>query len=546
MEKRISVLYPGSEIVEYKTLSETTLHDLGLDTIIQYVSQNESERRLIQDVISKMTDDPNVAEYRSEVFEDILKLPEMRNRMMELLKGVRFIKEYGSFKQSYSNRAGIWDLLHRLEEVSDYIKSIEAIHECLSAADISSKGLTNLREYIDEIYREACFKEMKKDIEALKADTSNLRSVTLGINLNERFEADGMGLISVNNTLFKNSGIVSNFTAALESKSGITNGNKWTGDMHFHLLDYSSIAVLPENDGSEDVTHCMDRIVSQMLGTLVRRLRNVLSKYVSVTITDVSELIPEFVYYIRWAEYLEKLMANGKSFCRSTVINRSSPDITMKAVGIYNLKLANVTLSEDETIITNNLDFDKNHTLYILTGANRGGKTTITQAIGILFALAQGGIYVPGDHFEYVPVDNIFTHFPADEDKTIDLGRLGEECTRFKEIYNACTGNSLLLLNESFSTTSFEEGYYIAKDLIRAILDKNARTIYNTHMHKLAFDIAELNNCGYDGKAASLIVKSTGGKRSYKVEVAPPEGNSYAHDIAVKYGVTLEMLTRNK
>lgn len=510
MMRKISLLTPASEIVEYKYLSETTFHDLGLDTIIQYVSQNESERRLIQDVISKMTDNARVADYRSEVFRDILKLPNLRTRMMELLKGIRFIKEYGSFKQTFDSRAGIWDLLHRLEEINDYIKLIEAIHECLSAAAISSEGLINLREYVDEIYREGCFKEMKKDIAALRADTTNLRSVTLGINLNERFEVEGMGLISVNRTPFKSSGIISNFAEALDLKSGIKEGNKWTGDMNFHPVDYSSIVTLPENDGSEDVTRCLDRKVSHLLGIMVRRLRNVLSKYVSITITDISELIPEFVYYIRWAEYIEKLMANGKMFCRAAIIDQSEPNITMKAIGIYNLKLANVTLSEGDEIVTNNLNFDKDHTLYILTGANRGGKTTITQAIGILYVLAQGGIYVPGEQFEYVPVDNIFTHFPADEDKTVDLGRLGEECTRFKEIYSACTQNSLLLLNESFSTTSFEEGYYIAKDMVKAILTKNVRTIYNTHMHKLAFDIDELNSCCYEGKAASLIVKSTG------------------------------------
>jgi hypothetical protein len=38
-------------------------------------------------------------------------------------------------------------------------------------------------------------------------------------------------------------------------------------------------------------------------------------------------------------------------------------------------------------------------------------------------------------------------------------------------------------------------------------------------------------------------MKSDGGKRSFKVETARPEGMSYAHDIAEKYGVTYEMLT---
>ena len=159
--------------------------------------------------------------------------------------------------------------------------------------------------------------------------------------------------------------------------------------------------------------------------------------------------------------------------------------------------------------------------------------------------MAQGGIYVPGDSFEYVPVDCIYTHFPADEDKTLDLGRLGEECKRFREIYSAATQKSLLLLNETFSTTSFEEGYYIAKDSVKAILKKGIRTIYNTHMHKLGYEVDEINAAESEAsvRAVSLIVKSDAGKRSFKVELAPPEGMSYARDIAQKYGVTYELLT---
>lgn len=194
------------------------------------------------------------------------------------------------------------------------------------------------------------------------------------------------------------------------------------------------------------------------------------------------------------------------------------------------------------------MDFDNDHCVYILTGANCGGKTTITQAVGQLFVMAQGGIYVPGDSFEFEPVDCVYTHFPADEDKTLDLGRLGEECKRFREIYSDATGKSLLLLNETFSTTSFEEGYFIAKDSVKAILQKGVRTIYNTHMHKLGYDVDEINEMTAKAgrKASSMIVKSESGRRSFKVEIAPPDGMSYAEDIARKYGVTYELLTENK
>ena len=112
---------------------------------------------------------------------------------------------------------------------------------------------------------------------------------------------------------------------------------------------------------------------------------------------------------------------------------------------------------------------------------------------------------------------------------------------------------SLVSLIDSFMAVSYthldvykRQGYYIARDSVRAILKKGMRTIYNTHMHKLAFDIDEINEEDYDGKAFSLVVHNEGEKRSYKIEIAPPIGKSFASDIARKYGVTYEMLTEDK
>ena len=214
----------------------------------------------------------------------------------------------------------------------------------------------------------------------------------------------------------------------------------------------------------------------------------------------------------------------------------------MKAVGLYNLKL--IATEQPENVVPNDLVFDPEKRVYVLTGANRGGKTTVTQAVGQLFILAQSGIPVPAESFEYDPADRVLTHFPADEDKTLDLGRLGEECRRFRELFVSCTPESLLLLNETFSTTSFEEGYFIAADAVRAILGRGTRTIYNTHMHKLAQDLDTVINTGEaEGKAVSLVAETREGKHSFRVVIAPPEGQSFARDIAEKYGVTYESLT---
>ena len=65
-------------------------------------------------------------------------------------------------------------------------------------------------------------------------------------------------------------------------------------------------------------------------------------------------------------------------------------------------------------------------------------------------------------------------------------------------------------------------------------------------MHKLASDVDEINTESGEVKASSLIMKSDNGKRSFKLDTAPPEGMSYAKDIAEKYGVTYEMLTNTQ
>lgn len=569
--EKISLLMPMGKLFNFNTMSDVTIHDLGMDLICKKLSGKEAEQNLIMKILAKTTDNPEVTRYRVEVFSDIYKNKTMREDIMKILEKINFLRDYGSFKREYEEAAAVWDLMHRLEEINDYISCVESLYSCLEKAELESEGLIGLKEYVKSLYFDQGFEVLKKDIEHCKASTTDLKSVTVGINLNSRFECREIGIVSINNKSFSKSNIIGGFTDFFVNRDNVNDNVEWKENYKFHpfqptaaqmmadearsignsalalhnplfAVNVLGLASVPEGDQSEDTTRYMDRITNHMLSLTVKKLRTVLNKYVNITITDITGLIPEFMYYIRWAEFIEKLVAAGNNFCKPEIATGEGNRV-MHARGIYNVKLATVMTEERTEIVTNDLDFDDDKRVYILTGANRGGKTTITQAIGQLYIMAQGGIYVPGDSFSFMPANCIYTHFPADEDKTMDLGRLGEECKRFRDLYKECTKTGLLLLNETFSTTSFEEGYYIARDSVKAILNKGIRTIYNTHMHKLAFDIDEMNEEALDGKAKSLIVKTEeGSKRSYKVEIATPVGKSFAKDIAEKYGVTYEML----
>lgn len=566
-----SILFPDITDVQYRKLSETACHDLGLDTLCSELTGDKKEQQLIINIISNMTANPETAVYRQKVFADILRLPKLRTRLLELFDKVEFIRNFSINRYESDEKKGLWHLLHRLDELSDYIECVDEMKKCLAEADITSEGLAGFSKYIDELYNDSCFAEMKKDIAELKKTTNAIQSVTIGVNVNERFEAVSMGLVSVNSKPFKKSGILSNFADAIADKNKIKDDTEWDGSMHYHQVDKessgrvvavteklagfmalqnnpfvdgrirSTIVNAPDGDGINSSTMYLENVLNKMLDTIIKRLRDVLTKYANITIVNIAQLIPEFIYYIRFAEFTESRIKDGFTFCEAEISDNEGCE--MNAEGFYNLKLS-MSITDKNDLVANNLIFDRKHTVYILTGANRGGKTTVTQAVGLLFVLAQGGVFVPAEKFEFKPVDCIYTHFPADEDKTMNLGRLGEECVRFKELFKSATGESLVLLNESFSTTSFEEGYYIAKDSVKALQKKKIRTIYNTHMHKLGYEVNEFGESDAAG-VSSLIVKNDNGKRSYKIEIAQPEGMSYARDIAEKYGVTYEMLIEN-
>lgn len=564
-ENSLSILFPRQQEVTYREIPEESWHDLGLDTLTERIAAKPQEVPLIRRVMMSLTPDPEVAAFRSDVFEDILRHPDIRERLMKLLEKVRMFYDYGVVSRPSGDDNSIWDLMHRLEEYHDYILTVEAIRECLSEKDLVSEGLVKLRETVDSIYRDRGFEGLRKDVEELRVAASEVRSLTVGINLNERFEAISLGLVSVNGKPFTKSGLLKNFLASVSPRDEIEKEAEWNGNYSYYpantgvgLLEsvgrfaetsmilrnplaMMSLARIPEADGSANVPRQMDSAASMLTSRISRKLKDTLGKYMNVSVREIAGLIPELVFYTRWAEYIENRKKEGWVFTKPQVRKERDGTAGMAAEGLYNLKL--VATEKPGNVVPNDLAFDARRRVFVLTGANRGGKTTVTQAVGQLFILAQSGISVPAKSFRYDPADAVLTHFPADEDKTLDLGRLGEECRRFRELFVQSTPESLILLNETFSTTSFEEGYFIAADAVRAILDRGTRTIYNTHMHKLAGDLDTVINTGdREGKAISLVAETREGKHSFRVTEAPPEGRSFAHEIAEKYGVTYESL----
>ena len=564
--KNISLLFPqGKTDAPVRQLTDETINDLSVHYICQQLSRNAGEQNVIRNIMVNLCDDPAVIRYRCDIFEDVLRFPVLRQRIAELLDQLEFLKSVERLSKD-TDASSIWQLINRLNELDHYIDCITGIRDCLKGIDIRSEGFRDLRDFVEEIYTDSGFDYLKKDIRNLQANVCKIKSLTLGVNLDKELRPVETGIVSINNESYKEMGILQNLLDFTKSKEEIHDGIRFTGMAPYHVpkvnreigegmanavegvtmvgvakklgKDYAASQI-----GGNPLMNNLNLTITDMLQGVVRNLKTVLSKYINVSGYALSALISEFTFYIKWAELVDRLLAAGAVLSKPEILDEPR---AFRGEGIYNMKLALHKLENPgEEIVQNDLDFCSAHRIYVLTGPNRGGKTTITQAVGILYLLAQNGIYVPGTHVALCPADNIFTHFPADENQTVDLGRLGEESKRFSEIFSKATSRSLLLLNESFATTSFTEGLYIAKDITKSLKYLGANTIFNTHMHELAASLDEMNaSLRTEDQAVSLITGVEEGRRSYKVSIAPPQGLSFAQDIAEKYGVTFAQLQK--
>ena len=556
-----SLLFPQGKEYKVNQLTPEAVNDLSIDFLLDNLTDVRNEREHIRNLLTQVTDDEEVIRYRGGVFEDFLRFPKLRAAMEELVARLADLKDVARFQKDQEGPS-LWSLINRLREVDEYVSCITMIKKTLEELDVTSEGMKTLRRIVTDIDRESGFPQLKADIDETIEKARKLKSITIGVNLDDMLRPKSAGVLSLNDSYFTDAGLMRRFMNFTSKQDGLHEGTDVSGFKHFHaanpitvdvkIASYQKSAV--SNDihieansatGSDAISNAITKPVTSIMKKTCDDIKSTLKRYVNISGYMLISLMPEIIFYVRWAELIDKIIEKGMPVCKAEILPPDERYCSFKE--IYNLKLAINNVNGDNiNIIRNDISFDDERRIYILTGPNRGGKTIFTQAVGLAMMMAQWGVYVPAEKAVISPCDNMFTHFPADENDTVDLGRLGEESKRLSEIFDVATSRSFMLLNESLATTSVAEGLFIAKDVVKAMRYLGVRCIFNTHMHELARSLDELNgSVEGESRVESLVTGVQHGERSFKVAVMPPQGVSYAKDIAEKYGVTFDKIKRH-
>ena len=138
--------------------------------------------------------------------------------------------------------------------------------------------------------------------------------------------------------------------------------------------------------------------------------------------------------------------------------------------------------------------FSSKNGINIITGSNMGGKTSFLRTLGINIILMNSGSFVCAKKFSACYF-KIFTSMRVSDDISRGISTFYGELLRIKDMieYVDC-GNMLVLIDEIFKGTNYQDRIYGAKEVIKRLTTDRTIVLLTTHDFELC---EEENICNY-------------------------------------------------
>ncbi|MBR4830205.1 MAG: DNA mismatch repair protein MutS [Bacilli bacterium] len=140
----------------------------------------------------------------------------------------------------------------------------------------------------------------------------------------------------------------------------------------------------------------------------------------------------------------------------------------------------------DSEFISNDIYFNEDDLVMLITGPNMAGKSTYMRQMAIISIMAQMGCYVPASSANIPIFDKIFTRIGASDDLVSGESTFMVEMSEANRALKNATKNSLILFDELGRGTATFDGMSLAAAIIEYIHNNvKAKTFFSTHYHEL-------------------------------------------------------------
>jgi len=494
-ESGISTVIDGREAPEFFT-------DLNLDQIVASITAGREEYNLkpfFHTPLSRV----ETIHYRHDILRD-LEDQALLGHIKSFAQKMRAMRGHlaQADKLHYKYQKQRWFL----EAADIYCDAVSGLIHDLTLANLRSRGFLAFRDYLTTYTKSGDFAALLAETQTLKADLSgvgyclHIKGSRIKVNLYGS-EPDYSAEVLQAFEKFKQ------------------------GSVKEYRFDFSSD---PEMNHVEAAI--LDRVAlryPEIFSSLDRYcLRH--RDYLDATIGGYDR---EVQFYVACLEHIERFKSAGRLFCYPTVTDRSKE---VYGHEVFDLALANNLLRKSAPVVTNDFYLKDPERIVVVSGANQGGKTTFARTIGQLHYLASIGCPVPGREARLFLFDRLFTHFEREEDLRNLSGKLEDDLLRIHEILERATPNCILIMNESFSSTTLNDALFLGKQVMQRIIRSDMFCVSVTFLDELA-SLSETTV-----SMVSTVDLEDPALRTFKIVRRPADGLAYAVAIAEKYRLTYE------
>jgi DNA mismatch repair protein MutS len=131
---------------------------------------------------------------------------------------------------------------------------------------------------------------------------------------------------------------------------------------------------------------------------------------------------------------------------------------------------------------------DTDKQIYMITGPNMSGKSTVLRQTALIVIMAQIGAFVPAESVSMPVFDRIFTRVGASDNLSQGQSTFMVEMEETANILNNATSRSLIVMDEIGRGTSTYDGVSIAWAVAEYLHDwhqAGVKTLFATHYHEL-------------------------------------------------------------